>query len=199
VSFHFAALHYLNLWLAKEQRIHIGFQEHEPRKRLAAIAAGAAHFRVARTLPKMDEERERYRGVLDILDGIKLEDVKETPVHVVSTITSEISSKYRNASVLSFTTKMLWLKFRSPIIIFDRQASNALKLKTSDFTEYWNRWQERFQQQQAEIEGACCLLVNVLPYVVDTSVTESEVQALSRERSFHERVFDSYLWHHGSR
>lgn len=173
VTVHFAALHYLNEWKRKEERLYRRFHESKDDNRRTAIADAAAKFGVARTLRKQHDA-------------------------TIQRISKRISKKYGRRQVLSATTKLLWLKFRSPVIIYDRQARKALKLKKVDFGEYWERWQERFKQQHAEIQDACGSLIDVLRYVIDPAVTESEVQTLSRARWFHERVFDSYLWHRGS-
>lgn len=206
VSLHYASLHYLNLWVSKEREIHHGFQSSKKDVRLGAIAAGAKHFSVARTLPRREEEDVRYGPVDEILDSLSVDEFMETPTEAVQKIERLISERYFSKSygrqsVFSFTSKMLWLKFRSPIIIYDNRVRRALA-KTStglkEYTEYCTEWRRRYDEVSPAVRDTCDSLVNVLPYVIDSSATKAQVARVSRESWFRERVFDSYLWHQGA-
>jgi hypothetical protein len=53
---------------------------------------------------------------------------------------SQISSSYGDRGTLSLTTKFFWLKFRSPIKIYDSQARAALGKKLGDLDGFNDKW-----------------------------------------------------------
>jgi len=159
-------------------------------------------YRVARNLPcEFDVKKglARYEPVLEILDTVSKEQFKEDPVKKILEIEREISGKYGNRSVLSLTTKFLWLKIKQPVLIYDSQARIALRSENGDLDGYYKEWLEGFEKHKTQIENACSQLLKHHLYAVDQEVgTREYINEVSSKPWFHERVFDIYLWNKGN-
>jgi len=199
-TFDFCALQFLNQWLEKEAK-YCEFlnQDSQEDQRNALIQAGA-HFRVARNLPTEYESSRnlpRYQPVLDVLHRAP-QVTPENVVEVVSDVQRDISVQYGGRNVLSLTSKFLWLKFKSPVRIYDRQARIALGTAEGDFQAFNAAFSLRFTQCASEIESACQNLKSLAPYTVSPNMSGSEIDSLAKSPWFMERVLDIYLWNQGN-
>lgn len=96
------------------------------------------------------------------------------------------------------TTKLLWLKVRSPIIIYDSQVRKALDTPNGVLSCFYDAWQAKYESKKKSIEKVCEKLSRVSRYSYNhTIATPSYVQNISAQPWFQERVFDVYLWHEG--
>ncbi len=203
ITFDFAALHYLNLWLSKERAIHeLVVAEHRD-EQLLGLFRGGSHFKVARTLEtKYDakNDKRRYEPVLEIIGGLRRADLDADLTGTIQRARDKISAQYGGTDVLSATTKFLWLRFQAPVIIYDSQVREALGTDDADLSAYVQAWQSRYDQVRTSIANASSRLTQVLSYAIDTTVaTESYVQQLASEDWFNQRIFDVYLWHSGGK
>ena len=99
---------------------------------------------------------------------------------------------------MSATTKFLWLKVKHPIVIYDSRARIALKAK-NDYFAYYKKWRGAFTSCQSLIRDTCLGLYKVHMYAIDQKAgTPEYIKEVSSQSWFHERVFDSYLWHGGN-
>ncbi len=208
ITFKFCALHYLNLWLKDDRKFYQDF--HSGNETDALMKAGAL-FKVARNLPEeydkngLDEpyrpEDHRYRHVREILQGYNDAILQKMgPVALVDEIQRRISSAYGNRGVLSLTTKFLWVKYRSPIVIYDRQAREALESSKNslagNYEKFHASWATGYRRHEDEIAEACESLPKVRDYCLDS---DADIAPLVSQSWFRERVFDIYLWHQGSK
>lgn len=202
-TFEYCSLQYLNQWLTYDSKFCDALSGSKREDKLAALKKAGGFYRVARNLPReFDDENEipRYSPILDIIDNVNPNDFQENTVAKILEIEKQISEKYGNKKVLSLTTKFLWLKLQSPIIIYDSQARIALGTKDGDLTAYYEQWRNDFQQNETQIKQACEKLSNfyLYTYSADQEVaTEKNIQAISSKQWFHERVFDIFLWNKG--
>lgn len=199
-TFDFCALQFLNQWLEKEASYCISLASSDIATQRQALGAAGAHFRVARNLPrKYESERnlQRYQPVLDILN--ELEDVTPSNmVEIVENTRQRISSEYGQRNVLSLTTKFLWLKIKSPIRVYDRQARIVLGTPDGDFAAFNDAFTAKYAESQSQIEKACGKLVDMVSYSVQPNMQQSELRDLVSSQWFKERVLDIYLWNQGS-
>ena len=201
VSFDFSALHYLNQWLTSDCRLCTMLSEGDERAKLKALSKAAAAYRVARNVPKKYDVccgMPRFKPVLDIIDPLTQADFTGDRVAAITSIRDRISARYGNRDVSSLTTKFLWLKLKSPIIIYDSQARNALGTKPGDLSDFYSAWESRFASNTHNIDAACRSLVNAKQYAIDTKLaTEAYIGDIASQKWFKERVFDVHLWHVG--
>ncbi len=200
--FDYFALHYLNFWLTHDRVFCDALNGGNEKEKLNGLASAAAFYRIARNLPKKYEERKgykRFKPVLEIIDSQDSKGFIDTElVPAVLKIRDQISDQYGGRNALSLTTKFLWLKIKTPVIIYDRRARKAMNTKSGDLHEFYTQWKEGFHSHLEEIESACRSLKKVKDYYVNPVIaTEDYVDSLVSQRWFKERVFDVYLWHLG--
>ena len=123
-TFEYCSLHYLNQWLTYDMWYCQVLSKDNKKNKLTALKNAGSFYRVARNLPSEFDAKKgmaRYEPVLDILDKIDRNQFQDDPVNEILNVEKEISKQYGNRSVLSLTTKFLWLKVKQPILIYDSQ------------------------------------------------------------------------------
>ena len=202
VNFNYFALHYLNLWLSKVSGFCEALEGHDEAAKLKALADAAAFYKVARNLPKAHDVGEgllRYKPVLDVIDVQDSNGFREPRlIQSIENVRSKISARYLGRGVTSLTTKFLWLKMKSPIVIYDRRARRALRTEPDDLKEYYSRWRTEFSLLYDEISVACASLPRVHEYSAPDAPTPQYVEKITSQPWFKERVFDVYLWSKGN-
>lgn len=199
-TFDFCALQFLNQWLEKEANYCESLASSDASLQRESLVAAGGHFRVARNLPKKydtDRGLQRYEPVLEILNDLAPVTF-DNVIDVVNKTQQRISSKYGQRSVLSLTTKFLWLKVKSPVRIYDRQARIALGTPEGDYLAFNTAFTTRYSECQEEIEKACRNLINVISYTVRPNLQQESLVNLVSSTWFRERVLDIYLWNEGS-
>lgn len=203
VGFKYCALHYLNQWLSKDRVFCEGLAGADQAVKLKTLKAAAVFYGVARNLSErydVDVGLPRYKPVLDILDSLHTYPFRSGSglVRSVLGVKERISSRYGGKDVLSLATKFLWLKIKSPIIIYDNRARRAVGARSGDLAGYYSRWNKCFVAHEEEIVVACQSLPQVREYCVDTATaTPDYVSRVAAKRWFRERVLDTYLWNLG--
>ena len=198
----FCSLQYLNQWMLRDSGYCNALARGSEKEKLDILHDAAAFYRIARNLPRaadIDKGLPRYKPLLAVIDAVKPADFRVNPLQRIHEVESAISRRYCKRSVLSLTTKILWLKVKTPIIIYDAQARRTLGIKAGDLTSYYNAWRKVFQEKSVEISASCAELVTMSKYTVDVDLaTTSYIQNVTSNRWFHERVLDLYLWNAGS-
>lgn len=202
----YCSLQYLNFWLEYESSFSdsLNHDTGQSKDRLKTIRHAATYFRVARNISARSsglQGDERYQPILDVLADVNpIQFTQHVPDQILA-----VHERLRQAlgkNVLSLTTKFLWLKLKSPIVVFDSQARRALKVREGSpeiYIEYYDKWQSLFQQKRPAIAFACSLLPNLGRFTARPGVaTPDYLQSLVSQQWFHERVLDVYLWNVGS-
>lgn len=194
-SLKYAALATLNLWLMTDSLVHKDLNNGTKIEKLDAIARGASRFGFWHELdPKYDEGvgLPSFQSALDVIDGLTPNEFTEDATKSINKISIQLSLRYGNRNVVSATSKLLWMKFRSPIVIYDKDA--ALALGTRLLWEYYDQWHARFAVYEQGVIAACHSLQDVIEYVYDPVVATSKYIAdLSGSGWFRSRVFGTYL------
>ena len=200
-SWEYFSLHYLDMWLRHDRLYHESLNNGTCEEKLVSIKKAATYYKVARNLPKEHDEdigRARYEPILKILDKVGAADFSGDVVKSISRVQKKISKAYGDRGVLSITTKLLWLKIRNPIIIYDSQARKALNTEDGDLLGFYEAWRAGYRAHSEDIATVCANLIGVSKYSCDQTIaTPQYVQAISAQPWFQERVFDVYLWHEG--
>ena len=195
VEFKHAALHYIDLWLSVERLQCKAMSRGTKEEKLRALARFAYDYRVARNLSRENDTTPKYKPVLDIIDRVKRHQFTGSKlVPKILKVEEQISEQYKGRRVLSATTKFLWLKIKSPIILYDSRLRATLGTTNGDLDEYYSKWKEAYESCSSEIDAACQSLIGVREFMSDTKVTPNYVKAITSKRWFKKRVFDSYLW-----
>ena len=182
-----AAKTYARWWVDSERSLVSGFGAVDRDKRLSTLQRSAGQFRIARNFPtRFDIERgiPRLEPVLVILDTLPARLRADCLCETVDVTSQRLATAYGAKALLSATTKLLWLKHRGPVIIYDSQVRAALGVRAGDYPAYVRRWRELYSRHAAGIRSA---------------TSRIRIPGVPAEREwFRKRVFDLYLWAQGA-
>jgi hypothetical protein len=158
-----------------------------------------SYYKIARNFRglKEDEVAENISKELLEIDGSE-----ENYIKNVEDLAASFKKSYGQYN-LSAASKLLWLRYRSPYLIYDSRAVTALhrmgnKFRNADYTLYCESWRREFEKRSDEISLAAHGLVN-LPrkYTPAFTLTDDDLVKIADSKWFIERVFDIYLWEAG--
>lgn len=119
-----------------------------------------------------------------------LNDIDEVSVSNITVLVNQarerIFSHYGDRRVLSLTTKFLWLKVKSHVRIYDKQARIALQTEEGDFTAFNDAISERYSACEEHIVEACSKLKNLLSYSVRPKMSQDEIENIVSKHWFRE-------------
>jgi hypothetical protein len=76
---------------------------------------------------------------------------------------------------------------------------SALRCKR-DYFDFYHKWNEEYLEMESEIDNACRKLPNLSQCTLDPKVTTPKyIREICYEKWFKNRVFDTLLWHTGSK
>jgi hypothetical protein len=158
------------------------------------------HFRVARTFKGLsDATAEQISEYL-----IETSNGEGTCSDKVTSLAQCFKERFGQFN-LSAASKLLWLRNRSPYVIYDARAVTALcrlknKFNKSDYSLYCTVWKKEYEKRFDEISLAAHGLVD-LPkkYTAAYYLTADQLTEIVDSGWFIERVFDIYLWELGDK
>jgi len=137
-------------------------------------------------------KKEKMKTLFSAYNKVEL--INNNPADVVNSFSKDIANVFETErSFISMSSKLLWFKFKSPVIIYDTRAKKAIKYKSDNYAEYIKEWEKQYLKKQAQIKTACNNVAKL-----DKSFFYSGFnRKILQEKWFHERVFDIYLWEIG--
>lgn len=198
--FAFCALKYLLLWEQKERDIYTPMSGNASPDDLRKAMS---HFRVARNFKGLGEEDYAKRILLAVRKAGEAS--SSTPAEKVNQLVLTFPSLQDGStkkSNLSAATKLLWLTYRRPYVIYDARAVTALKkigaqFADRNYAEYASAWQAAYKKRKSEITAAAAQLPALLPYFSAWHNSAASIEKLVLKPWFLERIFDIYLWELG--
>ena len=150
-----------------------------------AIARIASRYKIARYFPRrcdIDQGLPRYGPVATGLQKYPHDGSKD-PVMAVVQLTRDLTEHYQT-DLLTAASKFLSFSWGRDVFVYDPHALRALQvrfptLKPRDYQGYCSAWVAYFNECADEIAAECSR------------------QRVSKERWFHEQVFDWHLWRSG--
>lgn len=186
---------FLDLWRAEEP-LHEAMQGTPSADQ---IMRALKHFRVARTFKGLsDAGAERISKYL-----VETSNGEGVYSDKVMSLAQRFKDHFGRLN-LSAASKLLWLRDRSPYLIYDARAVYALRhlgnKKFDNYTSYCTAWRREYGERSSAISAAAHGLVD-LPraYTAAFLLTDSQLSGLVHEPWFSERVFDIYLWETGAK
>jgi len=194
-----AALRYLDQWLLHELPLRNRLLCSTGHERLAPLAEALCFFGVSRNLcVEFDVQRglPRFAPVLDALDAIE---AFVTPDRhftlVVENLATSLGQAYGRTSLVSLASKLLWLHYGDPFIIYDSRVRGALGCPANDYPTYASTWQAQYTSDAQTVAIACAKLPAARLFLRGADrINESDLAVLATELWFQHRVFDIYLW-----
>lgn len=196
LPYEYCAYRYLELWERIEKSLYRAISGAHS---ASQIRDALNYYKIARNFKglKEDEVAENISKELLKVDGFRGSYSKNVEKLAES---FKVSWQYN----LSAASKLLWLRYRSPYLIYDSRAVTALrrmgnKFKNADYTLYCEAWRKEFEKRSDEISLAARGLVN-LPrkYTAAYNLKGDELTEIVDSEWFIERVFDIYLWEAGA-
>jgi len=182
-----AANRYARTRIDLEQGLVSGLGAVDRATRLKALQRCAGYFRIARKFPtRFDIERgiPRLDPVLVILDTLPARLRADRLVDIVDLTSQRLATAYGRKGLLSAATKLLWLIYRDPVILYDSQVRASLGVRAGDYAAYVRRWHALYSRHAVEIRSAASRI---------------RIPGVPSEREwFRRRVFDIYLWAEGA-
>jgi hypothetical protein len=208
-NFRFFALAYLNDWWQYDRNFVAALSLSQSREtRVKWLYEAAKYYQVNRRFSEKDwpgKEWQRFGAVLDILDAAA-EESGVTESNVVQTV-QKLAEKLGSPSdsvEISAASKFLWIRHRTPAVIYDDRAYGCLKRQlgckipvrdweTTGYKNYRAEWIKEFGKREECIRLACAELGSLKEFSPDDE-TEENIKSTVTSRWFFERVFDKFLW-----
>ncbi|MEW7864658.1 hypothetical protein [Aeromonas diversa] len=196
-NFHYFSMMYLNDWFYWDEPFISRISDTNKDKRIMGLHDAAKYYKVTRNF-KTIPERVRFEKALDELELISCPSNAEDAISTVNELSSALMKNYgRNA--VSAASKFLWLKFKSPILIYDSRAYEWLRTRghqipVGDYASYYDAWNSAYSEAESIIDASTKGLFKVKEYSQAYDREEQAIKTLTSERWFKERVFDKYLW-----
>lgn len=199
IPYEYCAYRYLELWEKTEK--HLVMPSASGRPSAAQIRSALNYFRVARNFKNLsDEVAEKI--------STELLEVSDASNESYRSKVGKLATRFKDIfgqSNLSAASKLLWLRNRSPYLIYDSRAVNALrclgnKFDKADYISYCEVWEGEYEGRSNAISLAAHGLVN-LPRTYTAAYgnkADDELTNLVHSKWFIERVFDIYLWEIGA-
>ena len=98
----------------------------------------------------------------------------------------------------SATTKLLWLRYRDPVVIYDGLAWNWLKKNASlherdGYAGFVQRWTQVYEANRLKVSDACSELSSIGRFTCTPEVSSNEFTRVTNSSWFQYRVFDHAL------
>ena len=138
---------------------------------------------------KFEKGKRRFEPLFGVIDAVENLDGFADPVEAVAHVREGLKNFY-SRSLFVAASKILWFKFKSPIVICDSLTMNALGLKGNrrNYEHFYPLWHKRFKDEKAAIAKACDEFAKVRP----------EHKNIISQPWFRERVFDVLLLDEGA-
>lgn len=198
-SFYYAAYSYLDEWMGNDSRFHnvLAYEkrneisEEGGRKLLVEVAT---YYSVARTLRDTGEDRRLLAAyqTLAETEPPTMEDVVEK----VTLFAETLHQRYGPKTPLSAASKFLWMRFRSPVVIYDSKASGWLWnrcLKSEGYSAYHEAWLTEYKEHEGRIREACSELKYFKKFTLADQMLDEKFSDLIGSQWFAERVFDHFM------
>jgi len=119
-------------------------------------------------------------------------------VDSVEALVESFSELYGGKRLTSAASKLLWLKHRDGVAIYDQKARQALGFSGESYRDFFAEWSKQYSIHERAIHGACARLPAVRDFALwGAQVPLDQITEVIGALWFRERVFDTYLWFQG--
>lgn len=194
----------LDIWTKREDALSRGVRASNPK----LIREALGYFKVARGFPGLantDVQKQlasvikRFKPLSNSGQLQRERQVAKDVQQLRDRLTKRLNL---TKEPLSAASKLLWLKYQDPFVIFDSQAVAALEdlyrcgSRITGYSEYIEQWESAYKSLLPAVKTACVRLAKSL----GTSRKWRNHKGLKgtvRRKWFVRRVFDQYLWQWG--
>jgi hypothetical protein len=198
--FYYSAFTYLGEWMASDRFYHenlaaMARDEASDPKKIEWLVKATTYYKVIRTL-KTIEEKPRLLAAYTLLQAIPQPEDIEDVIRNVHSFAEGLQAVY-GTYALSAASKFLWMRFRSPIVIYDSVASGWLKnhgyKESGGYRSYVESWSKKYGELEEEIAQACRELNLFKKFTLANKSSDESLTKLTNSGWFRERVFDHFM------
>lgn len=197
--FYYSASTYIGEWMSNDRRYHerlayAAKDETSDAEGTKCLVEAATYYKVIRTF-KITGENPRLLAAYELLKKIERPEDVEDAVQRVEAFAEDLRNVY-GQTPLSAASKFLWMRFRSPVVIYDSIASGRLKnysYKGRGYRNYVEIWSNKYREFEAEIGQACNELKDFKKFTLAREVSDDSLTEWTNSQWFKERVFDRFL------
>jgi hypothetical protein len=202
IPFEFCALRFLILWETEEKKLHSALRTSPPLA-LDYVRKSLNHYGVARNFKGLSQDKTAafiQKSLCAISDTPTL-----TPEKKVVKLAKKFKGKFRQHN-LSASSKLLWLRNKTPYILYDKRAVDALsamdpKFNKSDYQKYQKyckSWRSMYSKKKKDILRAAEKLKKIpRDFMPPSTPSDEKLFPMVTKKWFLERIFDIYLWEKG--
>ena len=208
LNYLYAARTYVDEWIAcdRQSRKVLGFREgyapasDEAYEQLVEVATRYSVIRNFRVESEHGDARLSpvWKALQEIEAPVSDQDAKDC----VEKLVVALKGIY-GRELVSAASKFLWMRFGSPIIIYDSLTWNWMCKQgcstIGNYDDFYEAWRKNFEDEQREIGAACEELLSVRKFFCPSEVTNEEFEQAVSSRWFAERVFDHAIVNESSR
>ena len=198
-SFEYCAAKYLDLWIRKEELMHTRLQSVQPSA--GSVRAALALFKVSRGFSEIEKSKQQ-KTVAKLLREYGGAVSRKTVVARVTELANAFQKPFGMTNI-SAASKLLWLRLRDPVVLFDSRAVKALRhfghdLNSQDYSSYYTAWQTQFSCDRKAVRSAALKLPGHYRFTAAAHLGRGYVEQICAQDWFVERVYDQYLWQVGA-
>jgi hypothetical protein len=198
-TFEFCAFSFLNQWQEDERGLYNAFTTVPTEQH---IRKALTYFQVARNFRDL-KKREKTEIILTALNEVRAAQDLNAPHERVQALTIRLREHFDQNNI-SAASKLLWLTYREPQLIYDSRAVKALRhhfghtFDESDYAAYSEAWRHEYAKCKLAIQKGVEQLPKGRLFMRSCALSDPELVALANEVWFTERVFDLFLWEIGA-
>lgn len=198
-----AATRLLELWWRDEQPLHAALQNGSPQAQRQALGEAASYFRVVRSLKRscdVGRRKPRFEPLRLCLSAVTIEHASDSRfVGATIKAAQSIGASYGGRCYLSAASKLLWIKFLQPFVIYDSVVRKHLGTPPGDYRAYVDAWHQQYSTHESAIKKACAALARAKPSSHSLSIVRPASSGqVAGQVWFQRRVLDILIWHRGA-
>jgi hypothetical protein len=197
MNFHYAACTYLNEYVVTDEPCIESLQSTAltDDEVCEALSKMATDYGISRNFSDVERlEWRRYRPVLQVLRTAS-PPAEDDGVDCVLLFEMELK-RITGKDLLSAASKMLWMRFKHPIVIYDSLTwkyfvgRGVLNDTKSSYGQFCSEWRAEFDRKLPEIQQACRELIPFRRFTLAKDMDATKLEEITGSLWFHERVFD---------
>jgi len=204
MNFHFAAFTYLYEWVCYDRHfIEVLAFARDPaptaEEACRQLVSMATHYNVIRNFKAEGDGTDRLLHVWNALKTVSKPVSQHEAKDRIEGLVAVLKAQYRH-ELVSAVSKILWMRFGSPIVIYDSLTVKALKgwgcPTHPTYGQFYDAWQKKFCEHEDEIGKVCEKLKGLSAareFFDPGDIGEQEFDESVSTPWFRERVFDHAL------
>ena len=182
--FSYCAAKFLRQWEMREATLYSAISS-DPSE--DSIAQALAYVQVSRNFAKLKENPNKLEKIKKALVEVRCDENFPSACDKVMELSRRFEIEFDKFN-LSAATKLFWLSYKSPYLIYDKRAVKALKryfqhnFDSRNYAQYASAWRTEYKKANVGIEKAIANLKNGRAFMPKTSLTDTNLTKFESPR-----------------